>query len=291
LDWLEITVVAAPEDAEAVADLLRMHSGSGIAIEGDSSRSLSLKAYLPRDSRLTARRRSLRQALSRVEVSRPLALPRGRTVHEEDWANAWKEHFRVQRIGRIVIRPPWRRYRARAGEIVITLDPGMAFGTGQHPTTRMCLLALKDRLAPGVRVLDLGTGSGILAIAAVLLGVSEVVALDIDPLAVDIAKANIEANGVAERISVATGSVGSAWPFAGAQDPPFDCVVANIVSATIVELAGGLVGSLRDGGIGIAGGISKERVDDCRWALADAGARVSATMAEGDWRTLIFERA
>ncbi len=290
MDWLEITVVAAFEDAEAVADLLRAHSGAGIAIEGDGSRSLSLKAYLPRDSRLSTRRRSLRQALFALDVSQPLAVRRARTVREEDWANAWKEHFRVQRVGRIVIRPPWRRHRARAGELVITLDPGMAFGTGQHPTTRICLLALQERLRPGDRVLDLGTGSGILSIAAVLLGASEVVALDIDPLAVDIAKTNIEANGVADRISVAMGSVGSAWPFAGA-DSPFDCVVANIVSATIVELAGGLVGALRDGGTGIAAGISKERVDDCRWALSEAGARVVSTMAEGDWRTLIFERA
>ncbi len=283
-------MVAAFEDAEAVADLLRAHSGAGIAIEGDDSRSLFLKAYLPRDSRLSGRRRSLRRALFALDVSQPLALRRARTVHEEDWANAWKEHFHVQRVGRIVVRPPWRRHRARAGELVITLDPGMAFGTGQHPTTRMCLLALQERLRPGDRLLDIGTGSGILSIAAVLLGASGVVALDIDPLAVDIAKTNIEANGVAERISVAMGSVGGAWPFAGA-DSPFDCLVANIVSATIVELAGGLVGSLRDGGIGIAGGISKERADDCCWALTNAGGRVLSTMAEGDWRTLIFERA
>lgn len=296
MDWLEITVTAAPLDAETVADLLQAHTHAGVAIEGDGvppghDSTLSLKAYLPRDGRLSSRSRALRHALSRLDVSQPLTVPRGRTVHEEDWANAWKEHFHVQRVGRLVMCPRWRRYRARPGEAVITLDPGMAFGTGQHPTTRMCLLALQQHLKSGDRVLDLGSGSGILAIAAALLGASEVVALDTDPLAVDIAKANVAANSVGGTVIVAEGSLGAAWPFAGAQDSPFDCVVANISSATICALAGGLVGALNDDGIGIAGGMSKERVEECRWTLSEAGARVMSTMAEGDWRTLIFERA
>jgi ribosomal protein L11 methyltransferase len=296
LDWLEVTVIAAPVDAETVADLLRAHTGAGVAIEGHSASpsdddTLSLKAYLPRDARLPSRSRALRRALSHLGVSQPLSVPRGRTVHEEDWASAWKEHFRVQRIGRLVIRPRWRRYRACPGEAVITLDPGMAFGTGQHPTTRMCVLALQEHLKPGGRVLDLGVGSGILSIAAALLGASAVVALDTDPLAVEIAKANVAANGLAGTVIAAQGSLGAAWPFSGAADSPFDCVVANISSAAVCALAGGLVGALTDDGIGIAGGMSKERVEECRRALFEAGARVTGTMAEGDWRTLIFERA
>jgi ribosomal protein L11 methyltransferase len=291
LDWLEITVVTAPEDVEAVSDLLREHTGAGLAIEGnnDSSRSIALKAYLPQDSRLSPRRRNLRRALSRLDVTVPLTVPRARTVREEDWANAWKEHFRVQRIGRIVVRPPWRRYRAREGEMLITLDPGMAFGTGQHPTTRMCLLALQEHVKAGERLLDVGTGSGILAIAAALLGASEVVGIDIDPLAVEIAGANVTVNAVQNRVRVAEGSVGAAWPF-DRLDPVFHCVVANLISATIVELAGGLIGALKESGTGIVSGISKERVEECCWALRDAGGRVTDTMAEGDWRALIFER-
>ena len=294
MDWLEIAVIVAPADEEAVSEVLRSHAG-GVAIEertNGSSRAprrLSMKAYLPRDERLPSRRRALRRALSRLELSQPLAMLRSHTVHEEDWANAWKEHFHVERVGRLVVRPRWRRYRAKADEIVILLDPGMAFGTGQHPTTRMCLLALQERLTAGARVLDLGAGSGILAIAAALLGAADVVALDSDPLAVGIARANVAANGVEEKVDVAEGSLGAAWPFDCAWQLRFDCVVANISSATVIELAGELVGALKAGGIGIAGGISRERVDDCRLALEQAGARVTATMSDGDWRTLLFE--
>jgi ribosomal protein L11 methyltransferase len=294
LDWLEIAVIVAPDDEEAVSEVLRSHAG-GVAIEerantsSDEAHRLSLKAYLPRDERLPSRRRALRRALSRLELSQPLAMLRSHTVHEEDWANAWKKHFHVQHVGRLVVRPRWRRYRAKADEIVILLDPGMAFGTGQHPTTRMCLLALQERLTAGARVLDLGTGSGILAIAAALLGAADVVALDSDPLAVDIARANVAANGVEEKVDVAEGSLGAAWPFDGAWQRRFDCVVANISSATIIELAGELVGAVKAGAIGIAGGISRERVDDCRLALEQAGARVTARLSDGDWRTLLFE--
>ncbi|HUS82922.1 MAG TPA: 50S ribosomal protein L11 methyltransferase [Dehalococcoidia bacterium] len=295
MDWLEITVVAAAADEEAVSDVLRAYAG-GVAIEGGEGapggrggRLLSLKAYLPRDARLPSRRRALRRALSRIEMSQPLAIAPSRTVREEDWANAWKKHFRVERVGRLVIRPRWRRYAAKDGESVITLDPGMAFGTGQHPTTRMCLLALQERLPAKVRILDLGAGSGILAIAAVLLGAAEVIALDTDPLAVDIAKENVAANGVEAKVNVGEGSLGAAWPFDGAWQRRFDCVVANISSATIIELSGDLVGALRSGGLGIAGGISEERVDDCWRALEEVGARVIDVMAEGEWRTLLFE--
>jgi len=290
LDWLEISVVAATADEEAVSDVLREHAG-GVAIEEDGAGqgTQSLRAYLPRDARLPSRSRALRRALAHLHLSQPLTVLRGRTVREEDWANAWKRHFYVQRVGRLVVRPRWRRYRARAGEAVITLDPGMAFGTGQHPTTRMCLLALQEHLTAGARVLDMGTGSGILAIAVALLGASEVVALDTDPLAVEITKANVVANGVEDKVIVAEGSLGAAWPFDGAQDKRFDCIVANLSSATIIDLAGDLVGALKADGLGIAGGISEGRVDACRSALEQAGARIAATMSEGDWRTLLFE--
>jgi ribosomal protein L11 methyltransferase len=287
LDWLEVNVIVAAVDEEAVADVLRAHAG-GVAIEEDHDGLASLKVYLLRDERLLARRRSLQRALSRLDLSRPLERARSRTVREEDWANAWKKHFRLQRVGPFVICPRWRRYRPRPAELVIRLDPGMAFGTGQHPTTRMCLVALAERLTPGQRILDLGTGSGILAIAAVLLGAREVVALDTDPLAVRIAKENVATNGVTEPVTVLEGSVGKAWPQAGLPRC-FDCVVANISSAAVIDLAADLVRALRPGGVGIAGGIGSERVDDCHRSLEEAGARVIDTAAEGDWRTLLFE--
>ncbi len=287
MDWLEIAVVVAPDDEDAVADILRAHAG-GVAIEANDGL-VSLKVYFPRDPRLPVRSRALRRALSRLDLSRPPDAVRTRTVHEEDWANAWKEHFRPQHIGDFVISPRWRRYRPKPGEAVITLDPGMAFGTGQHPTTRMCLLALSEHLKPGQRLLDLGTGSGILAIAGVMLGAAEVIAVDTDPLAVKIAGENVIANGVAAAVTVAEGSLGDGWPAALSPPSPFDCVVANISSATIIDLAGDLAGAVGDGGLGIAGGIGCERLEDCRRSLEDAGARIVGTLSEGDWRTLLFE--
>lgn len=285
MDWLEIAVVVAPDDEEAVSDVLRAHAG-GVAIEA-SDGAVSLKAYLPRDSRLSARSRALRRTLSRLDLARLPEAVHTRTVHDEDWANSWKKYFRQQRIGPFVVVPRWRRYRPKADEKVITLDPGMAFGTGQHPTTRMCLLALAEHLKPGQRLLDLGTGSGILAIAGALLG-AEVIALDNDPLAVEIARENVVANGVGSRVTVAEGSLGEAWP-AAIPRSRFDCVVANISSAVIMELAGNLVAAVNDGGLGIAGGIGCERMDECRSALEDARGRIVDTIAEGDWRTALFE--
>ncbi len=285
MDWLEFAVVVAPDDEEAVGDVLRAHAG-GVAIEA-SDGLVALKAYLPRDHHLPARSRALRRALSRVDFARPLEDVRTRTVHEEDWANAWKKHFRPQHVGEFVIAPRWRRYRPKPGEKVITLDPGMAFGTGQHPTTRMCLLALAEHLKPGQRLLDLGTGSGILGIAGALLG-AEVIALDSDPLAVEVATENIVANHVDSRVTVAEGSLGDGWP-AVLPRSRFDCVVANISSATTIALAGDLIGALSDGGMGIAGGIGCERLEHCRRSLEDAGARIVASRSEGDWRTILFE--
>ena len=296
MEWFEVTVVVAPTDVDATADVLRNHTGRGIAIEGAAPSgkpnvegTTRLKGYLPADERFPSRRRALRKAFSRIALSRPLPPIRSRLIHEEDWANAWKKYFGIERVGRIVICPRWRRYQARDGEIVIRLDPGMAFGTGQHPTTRMCLLALQERLAGRKRVLDLGTGSGILSIAAARLGAEEVIALDNDPIAVEAAKENVAANGVAAAVTVAEGSLGDAWPAGFSRRRKFDCLVANISSATIMLLADGLVGTLARGGLGIAAGISDEYVEHCRQSLEAAGARVIGTMTESDWRTLLFE--
>jgi len=301
LEWLELTVPAAPADVEAVAEVLRRYSPGGVSIEEpllpqgetvsiDTSRPALVRAYLRRDERLPSRRRSLRRDLSRLALDVALPRLRGRWVREEDWAEAWKRHFHIERIGkRIVVSPRWREYRPRPDEIVIRLDPGMAFGTGQHPTTRMCLLALERHLLASCRLLDLGTGSGILAIAAVRLGAGEVVALDSDELAVAVARDNLTANAVDGRVTVALGSLGGAWPLFDPYHRAFDRLVANISSAAVIELAPELVSSLKKGGLGIAGGISDQRCDECRQALAEVGANIVEVMADGDWRTLIFE--
>src|SRR5690606_26457499 len=146
----------------------------------------------------------------------------------EDWANAWKEHYRVLRVGeRIVVVPSWLEYEAAPGDVVLQLDPGMAFGTGLHPTTQLCLRLLERYARPGLRTLDIGTGSGILAIAAAKLGAGPILALDNDPVAVGVAAENTARNGVADLVSAAEGSLGAGQHMGhwlsgdfGAMEPP-----------------------------------------------------------------------
>jgi ribosomal protein L11 methyltransferase len=301
LDWLEIAVPTAPGDVEAVADVLRRYAPTGVAIEepllshGDSvsvdtDRPALVKAYLRQGDHLPSQRRALRRDLSHLTLSVPLPPLRGRWVREEDWAESWKQHFHVERIGkRLVVRPRWREYHPQPGDVVINIDPGMAFGTGQHATTHMCLLALEKYVFAGCHLLDLGTGSGILAIAAAELGAGHVLALDIDALATSVAHHNVEANTVSDRVRVTLGSLAEYWPLATPYQAAFDIVVANINASTIIEMARPLVETLKKGGVGIAGGIIEERFDSCRDALEEAGATIIDVMTGGEWRTIIFE--
>ena len=226
---------------------------------------------------------------------RPVGEVRTREVHEEDWARAWKRHFPVLRVGRrLVIRPTWRRHRATGREVVLALDPGMAFGTGLHPTTRLCLAAV-ERLAEtgqlaGARVLDLGCGSGILALAAARLGARAVLGLDTDPVAVEATGANARRNRLARIVRPRLGSL-------PAPGQPYDIVLANLVAALLVGMAGDLYMALRpgsgaagSGGRLLAGGIIVEREPEVRRALAAAGLHMVDRDQEGDWVALEAER-
>lgn len=226
---------------------------------------------------------------------RPIGELRTREVHEEDWANAWKRHFPVLRVGRrLVIRPTWRRHRAAAGEVVLALDPGMAFGTGLHPTTRLCLAGL-ERLADaglmaGARVLDVGCGSGILAVAAARFGAREVLGVDINPVAVEATSANARRNRVARVVRARAGSL----PVPGR---PRDLVLANLIASLLVQLAAELYAAVRpgsgasgSGGRLLASGIFGDREPEVRRALAAAGFRLVGRDEEGDWVALEAER-
>jgi ribosomal protein L11 methyltransferase len=248
LDWLEFTLLVPAADVEAAADVLRRHCHGGVSIEEpilpvdreegyafDPGRPATVRAYLPRQGDLARRRRALRRELAALGLASAL---RTRWRREEEWAEAWKRFFGIERVGRrLVVCPTWIDYAPRAEEVVIRLDPGMAFGTGQHPTTRLCLEALESRLRPGEQVLDLGTGSGILAAAAALLGAARVIALDVDPVAVDVARQNVAVNGVEGRVQVLEGSLGDAGPLPDADMSRFDMVLANISTAGITEMA------------------------------------------------------
>jgi ribosomal protein L11 methyltransferase len=194
----------------------------------------------------------------------------------------------VLRVGRrLVIRPTWRRHRARPGDVVLALDPGMAFGTGLHPTTRLCLTGLErwadEGLIEGARALDVGCGSGILAVTAALLGARSVAAIDTDPIAVESTQANARRNRVSRRVRAWQGSL----PAAGA---PFDLVMANLIASLLVALASNLASSVREGGRVLASGIFIDREGEVRDALGSAGLRVVRREVEGDWVRLDVER-
>ncbi|MBI4286862.1 MAG: 50S ribosomal protein L11 methyltransferase [Chloroflexi bacterium] len=296
MKWVELRARVEREVADDVAALLAQFGRGGAVTEEDCSgasdetpKFVTVKAYLPSDRTLRAKKRRLAEALGHLSLIYSVNLEE-RLLAEEDWAEAWKAHFHPLRVGRrLVIRPPWREYAPAEGDIIIELDPGMAFGTGLHPTTRLCLEALESRLQSGWEVLDLGTGSGIQALAAALLGAKRVLALDNDPIAVRVARANVKANHLSRKIAVRPGSL----PLASASpDRPkaFDLVVANIIAGVIQELARPLVEATKPAGVLIAGGIISEKLAATGETLEQAGAAISDVLAEGDWRTIVATR-
>jgi len=249
----------------------------------------SVRAYLAFEPGLDEKRRQVEEALWHLRQIAPIPEPQFRTVVEEEWANVWKEHFHVTRIGkRLVVKPSWREYAAQADDIVLELDPGMAFGTGLHPTTQMCLLALEKYVRGGERVLDLGTGSGILAIAAVKLGAAACLATDIDPVAVEAARANVTANGVSDIVRVEQGSLAQISTLRSPLATGFDLALVNILAKIIVELCGqGLGKVVKPGGLAVFAGLIDTQEAEVREALKRMGLAVIERTQEKDWVGLV----
>ncbi len=289
--WLELTARVDAEAVEAVGEAFSGVAHGGIAIEPDLvpgcddgvtlGLRATVRAYIPADDAAPAKTRSLEEALWHLRAIWPVGELGVREVADADWASAWKEHYPTFRVGRrIVVRPTWLADQPGPDDVLIALDPGPAFGTGLHPTTRRCLELLEEVVRPGDRVLDVGTGSGILALAAAGLGAGEVVAVDVDPTAVDTARANVAANGRAELIRVMVGSVDQAP--AGAT---YDVVVANIIARVLVELTPQLAARLAAGGTVIAAGIIADRASEVVDAFARVGLR-ARSYVDGDWISL-----
>jgi ribosomal protein L11 methyltransferase len=304
--WLELSVAADIEAVEAVSEILGRVAPGGTSVEPafelideglgarvDATRPAIVRAYVPaRDEAATARAvAEAAEALGHLQAFglRPIGELTTRIVHEADWSEAWKAHFPVLRVGRrIVIKPTWRRHRRADGDVVLALDPGMAFGTGLHPTTRLCLAgveAIADRgLIDGARVLDVGCGSGILAIAALKLGAGEAFGIDTDPIAIEATTANAARNRLARRIRAREGSLPTG---AG----PFDVVLANLIAGLLVPLAPLLRDELRPGGVLLASGIFIDREADVSRAFEAAGLQVVGRSVEGEWVALEARRA
>ena len=198
-------------------------------------------------------------------------------VVEKDWAEYWKRFYKPFRIGTsLVVRPTWEEYQAEAGDVVIDLDPGLAFGTGTHETTALCAELIETYYAGGT-VLDVGTGSGILAIAAAKLGAEDVLAIDIDPLAVRTAQENVDKNGLGERVTVRLGDL-----LEGAIGP-YEFAVANILADVIIMLSDPLRQALKAGGIFVCSGIIRDREEDVRRTLLQNNYEIIDTRHRGEW--------
>ena len=303
--WLELAVDADIEAVEAVSEILGRVSSGGTTVEPafdlveeglgariDPARPATIRGYVPaRDaSAAEAAAASTAEALGHLQAFglRTIGELRTRIVHEEDWAEAWKAYFPVLRVGRrLVIRPTWRRHRRTPDDVVLALDPGMAFGTGLHPTTRLCLAALEsiadDGRIKGARVLDVGCGSGILAIAAVKLGAADALGVDTDPIAIESTLANARRNRLVRRIRARVGSLPSG-------EPPFHVVMANLIAGVLVPLAGALRDELLPGGTLLASGIFIDREGEVRSAFEAAGLVMIERTDEGDWVALTAVR-
>jgi ribosomal protein L11 methyltransferase len=291
---LEIAVPVDGEAAEAVCELFERYGGGAVVEvrmrDSTSGHDLAapehwVRTYLAADDV---------EARQRVEVglwylSRIHPIPEAaiRQLAEANWAEAWKSHYEPLRIGgSFLIVPSWietEKASPQAGDRIIRLDPGMAFGTGLHPSTRLCLSALEARLQPGDRMLDVGTGSGILAIGAWLLGGTDPVGVDIDPKAVEIARENAILNDML--LDARAGGIEAA-----AEDAPFDLVVANILAHILIELAPALAERCRPGGLLIASGVLDEQASDVAAAFEAAGFAPAEIGVEGDWVVLCAHR-
>jgi len=310
MEWIEISIFTSWEATEAVANILHDVGVTGVVIEDpqlwkkrknqsqfdevwdlkimEDSNEVTVRGYLPADELLTQRIERVREGVANLP-NFGLDIGRGEIklnkVAEEDWATSWKAYFKPEHIGKsLVVKPTWEEYEAQEGEIIIHLDPGMAFGTGTHQTTSMCLKALEKYVKGGECVYDVGTGSGILSVAAAKLGAQEVAAWDVDLVAVKVAKDNIKLNGLEEKITVELGSLPE-------KCAPAQIIVANLVANIIMQLAPNFQNNLTHGGLLICSGIIQPREEEVVLALQEQGLKLKERMQEGDWLCLIWEKA
>ena len=299
--WLELSVDADVEAVEAVSEILgRIAAGTivqpaklvrdpadELAVREDPSAGYAVVAHIADDGAAAAAIEATERALWHLQAFglRPMSALRVRPVADGDWAEAWKEHYVPQRIGRVVVIPSWSSEALSPGEVAITLDPGMAFGTGLHPTTQGCLRLLQEIDPMPTLVLDVGIGSGILALAALQLGAERAIGLDTDPLAVEAAMANAERNGLADRLVTSVGTLPET-PTAS-----YPLVLANLVAVVLVDLAPRLAGHLAPSGQLLASGIIEPKADAVIAALATAGLGVVTRLDDGEWVSLRLEHA
>ena len=279
-----------------MSEIFHRYGHGGVAIEQEAGYNpddgesppvpdfVTIKTYLPVDNTTERRRNQIDIGVRLVAHLATISPLKEKYVEEEDWQNAWKEHSHPLRIGRhLVICPTWRTVETSESDILIHLDPGMAFGTGHHPTTRTCMEILERDTKPGDRILDVGCGSGILSVVAVKVGATSALGLEIDPVAARAGEENVRINGIEDKVQIVQGTLPS--PLAEARS--FDIVAANISAKVVTDLAQHLIDSVAIGGKLIAGGIIEPHVEDVTKALNAVGASIDETFIDGDWVTLL----
>lgn len=292
--WFEITARVPPDQVEAVAGLMRDAAPGGVTVEEPidilgpemgyrvrPGEPLFVRAYLPSSELGAVLTEDLRRAMEAFPAVELTAKP----IYEQDWAVSWREFFGVVETGgRLVIVPSWIDHEPRPGQVPIRLDPGQAFGTGHHETTRLCLAALEDAIRPGMEVLDVGTGSGVLAIAAVKLGAARVDAFDIDPIAVEVARSNCHDNGVAASVRLTAGPLPPDHP------GRYDLVLSNISTPANTALAPVFGTVVKPGRTLILSGILEPDADAVTAAMSAAGFTPTGLRLERDWCAIELRR-
>jgi len=309
LNFLEVTVKTTEEMYEAVANLFWDLGAGGVVIQDPrairrhieenhwdaweipeeimEAENIELKGYFPIDAKLvetmaafTRNVEEIKHHFSdgRIEVTQT-------EVAAENWATSWKNYYKPEKIGKqVVIKPTWEEYLPGEGEVIVELDPGMAFGTGNHPTTAMCIQALEGNIFPGCSVLDIGTGSGILAVTAAKLGAGRVIAVDHDPVSIDAARENILLNRVESIVHLVQGDL------AAGIEESVDILVANIVADIIIRLIPQAVERTRPKGFFISSGIIKDRMEEVISELEKSAFLVEKVLQEGEWAAVVARR-
>lgn len=312
MQWAEVSIQTTHEATDVVAEIYHDLGASGVVIEdpellnnyidagqwdfsgierAEDTSIVTVKAYLPVDEDLDDKLRTFELRIKDFKSMTDDDMEKGpctiswNTVRDEDWADNWKAYFHPEKVGgMLVIKPTWEDYEASPDDIVIELDPGSAFGTGTHPTTAMCLRELETLVKGGMRIFDVGTGSGVLSIAAAKLGATDVTAMDYDKVAVDVAAENIRQNGVEDVVKTGVSDILKSF------DGKADLIVANIIADIIIMLFDELDEHLAEGGRLLASGIISERLADVTEVCLAHGFVVDKVTEEKGWVAMTISR-